>query len=57
MVAANRSLKDVDELCFGGLISVDAEFMFEDWRYGSIVYVNMYTVHTLNTVHVKAHHM
>lgn len=57
MIAANRSLKDVDELCFGGLISVDAEFMFEDCRYDNIVYVNMYTVLTLNTVHVKAHHM
>lgn len=33
MVAASRSLKDVDELCFCGLISVVAEFMFEARRH------------------------
>lgn len=52
MVAANRSLGDVDEeLCFGGLISVAAELMFEACSYDNIVYVNVYTVHTLYAVY------
>lgn len=33
MVAASRSLKDVDELCSGGLICVVAEFLFGPCRH------------------------
>lgn len=51
MAAAGRSLKDVDELCFCGLIAVVAEFAFDPCRYTVCNHVHciLYTLKPITT--------